>query len=126
MDINKVHLTQKGAEELRERITFCDLADEIKRGQTISYNHFNHEGGQSGAILVIHEEKEGPVDRAGICFGGNSEWGDWDDKTQTVTLDHDPGCGRIVYDVNGKQVSEMAAYLRQHWSEGDMVKRGIK
>ncbi len=104
MDINRVRVTAKGAEALRERILARDLADEIRAGQTISYNTFTYEGGQAGHILVIHSGPEGDISRAGICFGGNSEWGDWDDKTQTVTLDHDPGCGRIVYDTNGKRV----------------------
>lgn len=102
--IDHLRLTPRGAEVLRERIPVRDLADELKAGQTISYRTFTHDGGQVGHILIIHSDRQGRVDRAGISFGGPASWGDWDEATQTVRLDEWDDEGPVVYRIDGRRV----------------------
>lgn len=105
--IDHLTLTKRGAEVLAERIPVRDLADELKAGQTISYRTFAYEGGQTGHILIIHSDRQGRVDRAGIFFGGHSSWGDWDEATQTVRLDEADEDGlTVVYRTDGRRVVE--------------------
>lgn len=105
MDLEKVLVTKENIEEIREKVGFVDLREDVKVGRTVSVNRFTHEGGQSGALLVIHERKDGMLNRAGICFGGNSEWGDWRETNQTVWLDDQDADGRaITYDAQGRRL----------------------
>lgn len=99
-------VTKENIEDIRQAVGFVDLAAEVQIGQRVSIHRFEHDGGQSGCLLVVHADRYGRADRAGICFGGDSAWGDWDDETQTVRLDDltdDEGLP-LVYDIRGERV----------------------
>lgn len=99
-------VTQDNVEDIRHEVGFLDLAAEVQVGQRVSVHRFTHEGGQSGCLLVIHADKDGRVDRAGISFGGPASWGDWDEATQTVRLDEWDDEGPVVYRIDGRRVVE--------------------
>lgn len=100
-------VTQDNAEDIRAEVGFLDLAAEVQVGQRVSVHRFRHEGGQSGCLLVVHADKDGRVDRAGISFGGPGTWGDWDNDSQTVRLDDADAEGlAVVYDTQGRRVVE--------------------
>lgn len=88
-------VTEENIEEIREEIN-CDQADEIKVGDTIStYAIFYQPGNQRGQLTIVHNEG-----RAGIHFGADSDWGNWSDKKQILTLDENDQ----QYDINGEEI----------------------
>jgi len=75
-------------------ITFTDIREDLSGYQyiTVSVYKFTHAGGQSGELVVFHDEG-----RAAICFGGDSIWGDWDEDTKMIRTDD----GGHHYDTGG-------------------------
>lgn len=99
----KVLVTKENIEEIREEIS-CDQADAIEPGDIIStYAIFYQPGNQRGQLTIIHyTDNTNRLDGiAGICFGADSDWGDWDDENNILTTDE----GR-KYDITGEDITE--------------------
>ena len=91
-------VTEENIEAVRDMIC-SDQAERLEVGcETWS---IIYTGGQSGCMTIW------PNGRGGIMLGGDTDWGDWDDKTETLTLDEtDENGSPIVFDATGDRVSE--------------------
>lgn len=75
-----VLVTAENVDDLRQGTSAVDQRDSIKVGETVSLYAFRYQpGGQRGDALVMHDSG-----LAGICFGADSEWGDWDEGSRTI------------------------------------------
>ncbi|TQF11998.1 hypothetical protein FJV41_31215 [Myxococcus llanfairpwllgwyngyllgogerychwyrndrobwllllantysiliogogogochensis] len=79
-----------------QRITFTDMREAaeiaLKEGRPVEFHSRSTETGAPCHTLVVDNSE------AGQCQGGNTAWGDWEPKTQTLKID-----GERV-DLNGKPV----------------------
>ncbi len=95
--VNRIKIDAGNIDDLRERTSALDQRAEIKVGQTVSLYAFRYEGGQRGDAIIFHDEGRG-----GICFGGDSDWGD---VSGDLTLSTDYGA---VYDLAFLAITEVA------------------
>lgn len=99
----QITVTDDNLEDVQDFFTASDMRSEIEiavkeDGQAIvSVFAFTYSGGQRGDLLVIHSRGN----RAGINFGGYSDWGDWDPDDRVLTLD----TGEKYYE-DGEEVEE--------------------
>lgn len=75
-------VTAENLETILDTIGTTDQAEEVAIGRTVSVYRHVYSGGCSGTITVYHDD-----DRGAIEFGADSEWGDYDEKARTITLD---------------------------------------
>ena len=79
----KTLVTADNIDEIREAIPVLDQRAEIEVGRVIStWPIYYQPGNQRGQITVFHD-----TDRAAVCYGGYSEWGDWNDEEGIIILD---------------------------------------
>lgn len=98
--LNRAPVTQETIAAIRELIGVTDQAAEASIGEVVSVWRFSHSAG-TGTLTAYHE-----AGRAAIEFGGDSLWGDWDEASQTVTIDDpDDADHRVLYTVYGDRVN---------------------
>ena len=64
---------------------FIEMIDKIiaaKGEAMVSSYHFRAPSGEPGSIVVCHD-----LGRGAISFGANTQWGDWDETYEFLTLD---------------------------------------
>ena len=84
------------------RIVPQDQRAAIRPGIRVSHYAFINPQGQQGYVVISHTTQRG-----GICFGeGRSEWGRWDEETDTITTD-----GGRRYNRAGEGVGEVRDQL---------------
>jgi hypothetical protein len=93
----RVVATADNLDEVRDACAALDQRAELKPGCETWGTVYA--GGQRGQVTVWPEEG-----RAAVCWGADSQWGDWDDAARTLRLDS----GEIV-DEDGEAASEKAA-----------------
>jgi len=101
-------VTKDNLDEAQALVGGIDLKQEIAQvveedGQAVvSAYAFTYEpGAQRGDLLVIHSR----ANRAGICFGGDSCWGDYDSEADILTLDD--GVGKYHCDGSAMEPEEL-------------------
>lgn len=89
------HVTAENLETVKSEMTALDQIKDVEPGcETWA---ITYEGGQRGQMTVWPK-----TGRGAICFGGDSEWGDWDVNARTLHLDEpDTDGNTIVYDEMG-------------------------
>ena len=86
MTPNEITVTAANTETVREGLP-CDQAAELIVGCRTWGTYVR---GQRGQITVW------PDGRCAVCAGGDSVWGDWDDRSGTGTLDAADAAGRPI------------------------------
>lgn len=96
--------TQDEIEDLREQLP-TDQRAELHAGQHVTAVWFGYSGGQGGSMLLLHDQGRGA-----ICFGAQSEWGDWtpgETCNGELSLDSlDDGGDRIIYRWESASIDE--------------------
>ena len=90
MLIERTKVTQENAQELREKIQVCDIQEAIVPGAEIEAWDSKIMG-TSHIIVVFHD-----TGRAAHFAGSDSDWGEWDEKEQVITLDEKYRGGRSI------------------------------
>lgn len=89
-------VTAENIAEIKQSIS-CDQAYELEVGCE-TWGILYQPGNQRGQITVW------PNERAAICLGGDSSWGDWMPNQQIIILDDtDDEGAQIVYDADGNE-----------------------
>lgn len=95
MKMVEITVTGANIDEVRASIVALDQKREVNIGNVISSWRVDILGIGSGCMTVWHD-----LDRAGLCIGGDSIYGDWDGPDRTLTTEDG-----IVYDDLGQEVS---------------------
>src|ERR1700747_3542600 len=93
-------VTPENIDDFSQTIQARDQGREIKIGDVLS--HYRDDSDETeGTIWPKHR-------RAAVCYyNGESEWGDWDDSLQTITLDEANWDGnRLRLDRYGKPLDQ--------------------
>jgi hypothetical protein len=93
----EIRVNEDNINAIKDDIDALDQRGEIGIGQIVSTWPIRCANGDRGQITLWHETQ-----RAAICFGGDSLWGDWNPSTSTISTDPDGE----VYDADGKLVSD--------------------
>ncbi len=92
------YVTDENINLVKTEMFALDQIDDVVPGCEVW--QFEHTNGQAGQFIVF--PKDG---RAGICFGGDSEWGEWDNQKRTLRLDeYDIDGEPICYDDSGNRI----------------------
>jgi hypothetical protein len=79
----QVLITPRNFPRIAARIVPQDQREAIRPGIIVSHYAFTNAQGQQGYVIISHTTQ-----RAGICFGKEySEWGTWNEETDTITTD---------------------------------------
>jgi len=97
-------VTHDNLDQIKDQMMALDQIEEVKPGCLVY--QFEIEGGQAGQITAWPK-----AGRAGICFGGDSEWGEWSNETKTLMLDEPDDDGEpICYDHDGERIPYEKTY----------------
>jgi hypothetical protein len=78
--IVRARVTHENVDDFLHTIQAHDQHREIKIGDLIS--HYRDDGDET-EVTIWHKQR-----RAAVCYyNSESEWGDWDERLQTITLD---------------------------------------
>lgn len=90
--IVRVRVTRENIDDLLLDISARDQRREIIHGDVISHYHDDDIGEMEAEVTIWHN-----LDRAAVCAGnGDSAWGAWDERTQTIALDEPDANGDWV------------------------------
>jgi hypothetical protein len=102
--LKQVLILPSNFRRLSARIVPLDQREAIRPGIRISHYAFTDSQGQQGYVIVCHT-----TSRAGICFAaGRTEWGTWNEQTDTLTTD-----GGQRYTRAGRNVAKGRDHLRE-------------
>jgi hypothetical protein len=90
---NKILVTADNLETVRVEMAAVDQREELVPG--CATWAITYEGGQRGQMTIW------PGGRGAVAWGGDSQWGEWDERTRTLHLD----TGEVV-DESGEIVTE--------------------
>lgn len=107
--VEKVTITEDNLAELQELVGAVDLRQELAlpemMGEVVSIYLAGDSAHPSVQLLVVHNSQ-----RAGIYFGADSDWGDWDEASQRLTLDD----GDSIYEISQTGIHKMIETLEGH------------
>lgn len=90
--IVRVRITAENITEFLPDIQARDQRREIKFGDVLSHYRDDDIGEMEAEVTIWHNHG-----RAAVCAGnGDSEWGTWNERTQTITLDEPDASGAPV------------------------------
>ena len=89
--------TESDLEDAREEVSTVDQADLLVVGcQTWGVIQAD---GNRGQMTIW------PNGRGAVCYGGDSDWGDWDPEAETLTLDATDDDGDVIrVDMCGERI----------------------
>jgi hypothetical protein len=91
-ELERVRVTPENYDAVLDTITARDQHREVLIGDVISHYCHDDAGGEETEVTVWHNRG-----RAAICSDEvDSEWGDWDERTQTITPDAADDAGHRV------------------------------
>lgn len=96
--LERTEVTAANLQSVADNLPALDQAESLAVG-CVTWGIFYEPWRQRGQITTW------PNGRAAIMLGADSEWGDWDEKSSTLTLDAlDPANDLIMYNAQGARL----------------------